>query len=64
MNNKGYDAILSRLEADRNRKKDIQLAKAKAEVETICREADAYFDGVYDAIKAIKEADTQEPTTL
>ena len=36
------------------------LIKAKAEIEAIQREDTAYYDGVYDAIKEIKNALKQE----
>lgn len=48
------DAILADLEKKRQHKKDVQLAKAQAEINAIHRETDAYFDGLYDAIKAVK----------
>lgn len=54
MTAKELDAILADLEKNRQHKKDIQLAKAQAEINAIHREADAYFDGLYDAIRAVK----------
>lgn len=54
MTAKDLDAILRKLESQREHKKQIALAKAQAELDTIRREADAYFDGAYDAIKEIK----------
>ena len=35
-------------------KRDIALAKAHAEVDAINREHEAYIDGIYDAVKVIK----------
>lgn len=52
---KALDKILDDLSRKRQYKKDIQIAKAKAELDAINRETDAYYDGVYDAIKAVKE---------
>lgn len=54
MTAKELDAILADLDKKRQHKKDIQLAKAQAEINTIHRESEAYFDGLYDAIKAVK----------
>lgn len=54
MDNKQLDAILADLERKRQRKKEIQLAKAQAEISAIHRESEAYYDGLYDAIKAVK----------
>ena len=42
------------------RKRDNALIKAKAEIEAIQREDNAYYDGVYDTIKEIKNALKQE----
>lgn len=39
-----------------NGKKQIALVKAQAEIATIRREAEAYWDGVYDAIKEVMNA--------
>lgn len=52
---KELDAILAYLEKKRQHKKDIQLAKAQAEINAIHRESEGYFDGIYDAIKEVKE---------
>lgn len=52
---KDLDAILDKLSSRRDLKKQVALAKAQAEIQTIQREADAYWDGLYDAIKAVKE---------
>ena len=54
LTSKELEAILDDLDRKRQHKKDIQLAKAKAEMDAINRETDAYFDGAYDAIKAVK----------
>ena len=56
MENKELDLILIKLQNARERKRDIALAKANAEIETIRRETDAYWDGIYDAIKEVKMA--------
>lgn len=53
-------AISDRLMDKRSRKADIARAKALAELETIQRESAAYFDGVYDALRAVQEADDKE----
>lgn len=60
MNEKDFDAILENLHRRALEKRDIKLAKAKAEMEAIDREYGAYYDGAYDAIKAIKAAMRQE----
>ena len=54
MTAKELDAILADLDKKRQHKKDVLLAKAQAEINTVLRESDAYFDGLYDAIKAVK----------
>ena len=54
MTDKELDLLLLRLTNARERKKDIALAKAHAEIDTIRREYEAYWDGVYDAIKEVK----------
>ena len=54
MTDKELDGILNRLDLDRRRKKDLQLVKAKAEMDSIDREYVAYYDGVYDALKAVE----------
>lgn len=56
MNDKEFDMILENLHRRALEKKDIKLAKAKAEIDAIDREYGAYYDGVYDAIKAVKAA--------
>ena len=48
-------AISDRLMEKRNRKADIARVKAQAELDTIQRETDAYFDGIYDALRAVAE---------
>lgn len=50
MTGKELDIIMIRLQNAREQKKQIALTKAQAEIETIRREAEAYWDGVYDAI--------------
>jgi len=54
MTDKELDKIRQRLELERQRKQDIQLIKAKAEMDNISRETTAYYDGVYDALKAVE----------
>lgn len=49
--------ICDHLTAKRAHKADIARAKAHAEIETIQRESDAYYDGVYDALRAFQAAD-------
>lgn len=54
MTEKDFDSILETLDRREYQKKEIKLAKAKAEMEAIDREYTAYYDGAYDAIKAVK----------
>lgn len=54
MTDKELDLLLLRLTNARLQKRDIALAKAQAEIDTIRREYEAYWDGVYDAIKEVK----------
>lgn len=61
MTEKELDAIMMRLTNARDRKKDIALTKANAEIDAIRREAEAYWDGVYDAIKEVKNAMPKQP---
>lgn len=56
MNEKDFDAILENLHRRALEKRDIKLAKAKAEIDAIDREYGAYYDGAYDAIKAVRNA--------
>lgn len=58
------DQIAAKLTARSIQKKEIALAKAQAEIHTVQREADAYWDGVYDALKAVRDLlpDTKEDT--
>lgn len=60
MTAKELDNIVTRLESARQHKKQIQLTKAQAEIDTINRCAEAYFDGLYDAIKEVKNAPQEE----
>ena len=53
---KELDLIMIRLQNARDRKKEIALTRANAEIDAIRREAEAYWDGVYDAIKEVKNA--------
>lgn len=55
MTNEDLDRILARLDAKYQRTREQRLIKARAEIEAIDREYAAYYDGAYDAIKAIKE---------
>jgi len=50
------DRIRDKLTDARTHKRDIALAKAQKEIETINRESEAYWDGVYDAIRAVQNA--------
>lgn len=56
MINKDLDSIMEKLSMKAIRKKDIALVKAEAEKNAILREYEAYYDGAYDAIKAVKAA--------
>ena len=55
-----FDAIQQVLINKMSRKKDIALATARKELDAIQREYDAYFDGVYDALKAVRNAMKKE----
>ena len=55
MTTKDLDAIMDRLTSIREHKKQIALTKAHAEIQTIQRETEAYWDGMYDFCKAVKE---------
>lgn len=61
MTDKQLEEIMTRLTSANKHKTQIQLAKANAEITTIQREADAYWNGVYDALKEIKKAMPQPP---
>lgn len=54
MNAEILDRILEELGDAHRRKTERLLLKAKLEMETINREDVAYYDGAYDAIKAVK----------
>lgn len=54
-------AICDRLTEKQRRKADIARVKAQKEIETIQRESDAYYDGVYDALKALQDAYGGDP---
>lgn len=54
MTNEDLDRILASLDARYQRTKEQRLIKARAEIEAIDREYTAYYDGAYDAIKAVK----------
>lgn len=49
-----FDKILDDLENARSRKRHIELTKAQALVDSINKEYEAYLDGIYDAVKVIK----------
>ena len=55
MNTKDLDAIMDRLTNIREQKKQIALTKAHAEIQTIQRETDAYWDGMWDFCKEVKK---------
>ena len=55
MTKKDLDAIMDRLTHIREQKKQIAITKAQAEIQTIQRETDAYWDGMWDFMKAVKE---------
>ena len=61
MANKELDAIMTRLQSASEHKKQIALAKANMEIEAIQREANAYWDGVYDAIKELSALIPERP---
>ena len=50
-----FDKIIDDLDRGRYRKREVALAKAQAEIGTINREYEAYVDGIYDAVKMIKQ---------
>ena len=52
---KDLDAIMDSLTSIREHKKQIALTKAQAEIQTIQREKEAYWDGMYDFCKAVKD---------
>ena len=60
MTDKELDAILDNLDRARARKREIDTVKAQAELKAIEREYLAYYDGAYDAIKAVKAAMPRE----
>lgn len=51
-----FDAILDNLDRAYRHKRDTALAVAKAEMKAIEDKYLAYYDGAYDAIKAVKTA--------
>lgn len=61
MTDKELDAIRDLLDTKRQQKRDIALAKAQKEIDTINREYEAYWDGIYDAIKAVKAVLSEPP---
>lgn len=61
MTEKELDAILDELDSKRQRKRELQIAKAQAELKAIDREYEAYVDGLYDAIRAVKAIMPEPP---
>lgn len=61
MTDKDIKAIREKLEAKAAYKRDVALAKAQKEVETINRAYDAYWDGMYDALKAVSALIPEPP---
>ena len=62
MNADDLDKISESLTIAHNRKTQIALTKANAEIAAIQREDVAYYDGAWDAIKRIKELMCEEET--
>ncbi len=56
MANVDFDAILEKLDIAERHKRDIKIAVAKAEMKAIEDGYLAYYDGAYDAIKAVRAA--------
>lgn len=54
MDAKELDSIVARLDSIRQHKKHIEIAKAQAEIDAINRCYEAYFDGLYDMAREIK----------
>lgn len=54
MTEKELDAIVAKLDSVKQHNKHILLAKAQAEIDTINRCAEAYYDGLYDMAREIK----------
>ncbi len=54
MTTKDLEAIMDRLTHIREHKKQIALTKAQAEIQTIQRETEAYWDGMWDFCKEVK----------
>ena len=61
MTDKDLKEIREKLEAKAGHKRDIALAKAQKEVDTINREYDAYWDGVYEALRAVSDLLPPQP---
>lgn len=55
-----FDKILADLDAAKQRKTQCAIIKAQAEIGALQREATAYYDGAYDALKAIKRRLAEE----
>ena len=55
-----YDEIGDRLISMAGRKRDMKQIEARAALETIQKEYEAYTDGVLDAVKAIRAAQSKE----
>lgn len=50
-----FDAILQGLYDKRKRRDEYRMMVLKAEMDNVVKETDAYYDGLYDAIKRIAE---------
>ena len=61
MTSKDLDTILNSLDKKRRHKRDIQLAEARAKIDAINESYEAYYDGVHDAVKAMKELLASQP---
>lgn len=55
ISNEKLDQILADLDRAKQRATQIAVVKAQAEVSALQREAVAYSDGAYDAIKYVKQ---------
>lgn len=53
--NEKLDQIVADLDRVKQRATQISVVKAQAEISALEREATAYYDGAYDAIKYVKQ---------
>ena len=60
MTEKDFDAILQGLYDRRKRSAEAKQTVLRAELDSISRQMDAYYDGLYDATKKIQECLAQE----